>query len=195
MTDGSAVNGSSAPATSTLTDVHVAPTVTAGGTATFTGGGPAVVLDAGLLVNDVDSGGNPDQVRRSRSAPASWPATAHLNFTNANGITGSYTVQPTGVLTLSSAPRRWRNIERRCNRSPTASPRPMADPTAAGTDTTRTTHQLGGERRQCGQRLERAGDHAHARRMSTWPRPSRPKAAPRPSPAAARRWCSMPASW
>ncbi len=59
VNDGSAINGSSAPVTSTLTDVHVAPTVvTAGATATFTGGGAAVVLDAGLVVNDVDSGGN-----------------------------------------------------------------------------------------------------------------------------------------
>ncbi len=46
-------------ATSTLDTVHVAPTVTPSGTTpTFDGGGAAVLLDSGLTVNDVDSGGN-----------------------------------------------------------------------------------------------------------------------------------------
>ena len=50
-TDGSAINGISATATSTV-DVLVGPAVTAGGTATFTGGGAAQKLDAGLSVRD-----------------------------------------------------------------------------------------------------------------------------------------------
>ena len=39
-----------------VTVVHQAPAMTAGGTATFSGAGP-VVLDAGVTVSDVDSGG------------------------------------------------------------------------------------------------------------------------------------------
>ena len=42
--------------TSTLDTVHVAPTVAAGGTATFTGGGSPVTLDGALTVTDADSG-------------------------------------------------------------------------------------------------------------------------------------------
>ena len=39
-----------------VTVVHQAPAITAGGTATFSGAGP-VLLDAGVTVSDVDSGG------------------------------------------------------------------------------------------------------------------------------------------
>jgi hypothetical protein len=53
------INGNlSTVATQLVTVAETLPTIAAGGTATFTGGGTAVVLDAGLLVNDVDSGGN-----------------------------------------------------------------------------------------------------------------------------------------
>ena len=40
-----------------VTVVHQPPAITAGGTATFGGAGP-VALDAGVMVNDVDSGGD-----------------------------------------------------------------------------------------------------------------------------------------
>ena len=40
-----------------VTVVHEPPAMTAGGTATFSGAGP-VVLDAGVTVSDVDSGGD-----------------------------------------------------------------------------------------------------------------------------------------
>ena len=134
VNDGSAVNGSSAPATSTLTDVHVAPTVTAGGTATFTGGGPAVVLDAGLLVNDVDSGGN--LTGATVKVSTGFLAGDALNFTNANGITGSYNAA-TGVLTLSGTATLAQY--QAALQSITYSFTPAnGDPTAAGTDTTRT---------------------------------------------------------
>ena len=50
-------SSSMANATTTLTVTHTAPTITAIGAATFSGAGP-VVLDAGTMVSDVDSGGN-----------------------------------------------------------------------------------------------------------------------------------------
>ncbi len=49
---------SSGRATSTVTRARRRPVVVAGATASFTGGGAAVALDAGLTVSDVDSGGN-----------------------------------------------------------------------------------------------------------------------------------------
>jgi hypothetical protein len=101
VTDGSTSNGTSNTATSTLTDVHVAPTVTAGSTVTFTGGGSAVVLDAGLLVNDVDSGGVLTGATVSIGS-THFLSGDTLNFTNANGITGSYN-SSTGTLTLSGS--------------------------------------------------------------------------------------------
>ncbi len=58
VNDGSTSNGTSNTATSTLDTAHVAPVVTAGGTATFDGGGSAVALDGTLTVSDPDSGGN-----------------------------------------------------------------------------------------------------------------------------------------
>jgi microcystin-dependent protein len=89
---------SSAAATTTLAIVHVAPTVTAGGTATFTGGGNAVALDGALAVSDIDSGGNLAGATISILAPIAGDT---LNFTAQNGISEvSYTG---GVLTLSGA--------------------------------------------------------------------------------------------
>ena len=52
VNDGAA---SSTAVTSTLTTVHAAPTVTASGTVTFTGGGGAVTLDSGLVLGNLDS--------------------------------------------------------------------------------------------------------------------------------------------
>ena len=92
------VASSSTTATSTLDTVHVAPTVTAGATATFTGGGPAVTLDGALTVSDVDSAGN--LTGATVSIGAGFLAGDTLNFTNQNGITGSYE-RRTGVLTLT----------------------------------------------------------------------------------------------
>ena len=97
VSDGSTSNGVSNTGTSTLTEVHVAPTITAGGTVTFTGGGSAVVLDSTLTVADVDSGGNLTGATISVSGFVSGDL---LNFSTQNGITGSYN-SGTGVLTLS----------------------------------------------------------------------------------------------
>jgi hypothetical protein len=95
--DGSTSNGISNTGTSTLTDVHVGPTVTSGGTVTFTGGGSAVTLDSTLTVSDVDSGGN---LTGATVSVGGFVSGDELNFTNQNGISGSYNAS-TGVLTLS----------------------------------------------------------------------------------------------
>ena len=95
VNDGAA---SSATATSALDTVHVAPTVTAGATATFTGGGAAVTLDGPLTVSDPDSGGN--LTGATVSIGTGFISGDTVNFTTQNGITGSY-ISATGVLTLS----------------------------------------------------------------------------------------------
>ena len=83
--------------TTTVNTVHVAPTVTAGSTVSFTGGGLAVVLDAGLSVSDPDSGGN---LSGATVTVGNFISGDLLNLTDQNGITGSY-VAGTGTLTLS----------------------------------------------------------------------------------------------
>jgi hypothetical protein len=95
VTDGAA---NSNVLTSTLNTVHVAPSVVAGGTATFSGGGAPVTLDGALTVSDVDSNGN--LAGATVSIGSGFVAGDSLNFTNQNGITGSYNAA-TGVLTLT----------------------------------------------------------------------------------------------
>jgi len=89
---------SSSAATSTLDTVHVGPSVAAGASATFTGGGPAATLDGALTVSDVDSNGN--LAGATVSISGGFIAGDTLNFGNQNGITGSYNAA-TGVLTLT----------------------------------------------------------------------------------------------
>ena len=98
--DGSR-HGSNAAATSTLDTVHVAPTVVAGATATYEIGGPASALDATLSVSDVDSGGNLNGATVSIGTGFVSGGDT-LNFTNQNGITGSYNAT-TGMLMLSGS--------------------------------------------------------------------------------------------
>ena len=88
VTDGSTSNGTSAVSTSTLDTTHVAPTVTAGGTATFTGGGSPVALDGTVTVSDVDSAGN--LAGATVSIGTGFTNGDTLDFTNQNGITGLY---------------------------------------------------------------------------------------------------------
>jgi hypothetical protein len=87
----------SAAATSTLNEVHVAPTLTAGGTVTYTGPS-AVTLDSTVTVSDTDSGGNLTGATVSVGTGFSTGDT--LAFVNQNGITGSYNAA-SGILTLS----------------------------------------------------------------------------------------------
>ena len=77
------------------------PVVTAGATATFTGGGNAVTLDSGLLVADASD----PTLASATVTDAGFIAGDILNFTNTNtttdgNIVGSYA---NGVLTLTSA--------------------------------------------------------------------------------------------
>ena len=96
VTDGSTSHGTSTTATSTV-DLSAGPQVTAGATATFNGGGAAVLLDSALTVADTSS---PTLAGATVSISAGFLAGDALNFTNQNGITGSYNAT-TGVLTLS----------------------------------------------------------------------------------------------
>jgi hypothetical protein len=87
-------NSFSATATAAL---HVAPTVTAGATVTFTGGG-AVTLDGALTVSDPNSGGV--LAGATVAIGTGFFQGDTLNFVNQNGITGTYSAS-TGVLTLT----------------------------------------------------------------------------------------------
>ena len=69
-----------------VTAVNDRPVVTAGATVGFTEQGSAVVLDAGLTLSDAD---NTTLVGASVSIDG-FVAGDTLNFTNQNGITGSY---------------------------------------------------------------------------------------------------------
>ena len=108
----------------------MAPTIAAGGSPTFTGGGTAVTLTAAPTLTDVDSGGN--LTGATVTISTGFISGDTLNFTTQNGITGSYNTA-TGTLTLSgtaSSP----TTRRRSTPSPTASARrtairPLAAPT------------------------------------------------------------------
>ena len=133
MTDGSASNGTSNTATTSLTDAHVAPTVTAGATATFTGGGPAVTLDGTLAVTDADSGGN--LTGATVTISTGFLSGDTLNFTNQNGITGHYDTT-TGILTLTGTAS-IANYQAALDTITYSFSPTNGDPTAAGTDLSR----------------------------------------------------------
>ena len=96
--DGSSSNGSSAVDTSSLTTVHTAPTVNTGASAAYFVGGAAVVLDNTVTVSDPNSGGN--LTGATVAISSDFVSGDTLNFTNQNGISGSY-ASGTGILTLS----------------------------------------------------------------------------------------------
>ena len=98
VNDGAA-NSTTATSTVNVTGVNDAPVVTAGGTASYTEQGTAAVLDSGLVVNDVDS---LNLASATVSITSGLLAGDTLNFTNQNGITGSYD-SSTGVLTLTGS--------------------------------------------------------------------------------------------
>jgi hypothetical protein len=125
---------SSATGGSTLTVVHVAPTVTAGGTATYHGGDPAVTLDGTLTTDDGDSNGNLTGAT-VQITTGFVPGGDLLNFTNQNGITGSYD-SVHGILTLSGTSS-VANYQTALE-SITYSYGALRDPTAGGGDTQRT---------------------------------------------------------
>jgi hypothetical protein len=144
VSDGNTSNGTSGTSTSKLDTVHTAPTVTAGATATFTGGGGAVVLDSGLAVSDVDSGG----VLSSATVTVAGAITGDtLNFTNINSTTeGNVAVasDSNGVLKLTSAGStatlaQWQTALASVTYSFSPS---FGDPTNGGGDTSRTIDWL-----------------------------------------------------
>ncbi len=137
VNDGSLVSNTG---TSTLDVVHTAPTVTAGATATFTGGGGAVVLDSGIAVSDVDSGG----VLSSATITVTGAITGDtLNFININSTTeGNISVasDSNGVLKLTSSGEtatvaQWQTALESVTYSFSPS---NGDPTNGGGDTSRT---------------------------------------------------------
>src|SRR5664280_2625583 len=75
------------------------PVVTAGASKTFTQGGSAVTLDSGLTVTD---GSSTNFAGATVAISSGFLSGDELNFTNQNGITGSYDAA-TGVLTLSGS--------------------------------------------------------------------------------------------
>jgi hypothetical protein len=88
---------SSSNSTSTLQTSHVAPTVTAGNSATYTIGNGPVVLDNSITVTDVDSGGNLDS---AAIQIVGFQKGDVLSFTDTNHIKGMFNAT-TGVLTLT----------------------------------------------------------------------------------------------
>jgi hypothetical protein len=138
--DGSTSNGISNTSTSTLDTVHVRPTIVAGATATFDGGGGAVVLDSGVAISDVDSGG----VLASATVTIVGAITGDtLNFSNINSTTeGNIQVASDsgGVLKLtSSGPTATLAQWQTALESVTYSFSPSnGDPTGGGSDTSRT---------------------------------------------------------
>lgn len=133
VTDGTA---SSPGVTSTVALAHAAPVANAGATATFVFGGTPAALDASLTVADADSGGA--LVGATITLSSGFLAGDTLNFTSQNGITGSYN-GATGVLTLSGAASiaDYQAALESITFSSSA-----ADPTAGGTDMTRTAEWI-----------------------------------------------------
>jgi hypothetical protein len=107
------------------------PTVAAGETVTFDGGGSAVTLDAGLGVTDPDSG---VLASATVSFASGFISGDTLDFTNQNGITGSYsdgTLLLSGIASLATYQTALESI--------TYSFNPIdGDPTGGGSDTSRT---------------------------------------------------------
>jgi hypothetical protein len=126
--------------TSTVDTVHVKPTVIAGATATFDGGRSAVVLDSGLALSDVDSGG----VLSSATVTIASPITGDtLNFSNTNSTTeGNVAVasDSNGMLVLTSSGStatlaQWQTALESVDYSFTPTD---GDPTGGGSHTSRT---------------------------------------------------------
>ncbi len=89
---GAAINGWSLDITT-----NPGPVVSAGGSVTFAEGGSAVALDSGLAVTD---GSSASLAGATVAISSGFISGDSLNFTNQNGITGSYNAG-SGVLTLT----------------------------------------------------------------------------------------------
>ena len=109
------------------------PVVTAGGTATFTGGGAAVTLDAGLSISDPAS---TTLVSGTVSIGAGFLAGDTLNFSTQNGITGTFNAS-NGTLTLSGTAT-LANYQAALDSVTYSFTPSFGDPTGGGGDTSRT---------------------------------------------------------
>ncbi len=91
-------SSATATRTITVTDTDQTPIVTtAGSTTGYLSGSSAALIDASVTVSDLD---NTTQASGTVSISSGFQSGDTLNFTNQNGITGSYNAG-TGILTLS----------------------------------------------------------------------------------------------
>ena len=114
--------------------------VTAGATVSFTEQGSAVVLDAALTVSDADN----TTLAGATVSIGGFLTGDTLNFTNQNGITGSYD-SGTGVLTLtgSATVANYQTALRSITFSSASD-----NPTSFGANTSRTISWTGQRRRR-----------------------------------------------
>ncbi len=174
-----ALNSTAATSTVNITAVDDAPVVTAGATVGFTEQGSAVVLDAGLTLSDADN----TTLASATVSIGGLFAGDTLNFTNQNGITGSYD-SGTGVLTLTGTDTLAHY--QAALRSITFSS-PSDNPTNFGSDTSRTITWHGQRRR-----LEQHRRHQHGERHGDQRRPGSCWPERRWAiPSRARRQCSI----
>lgn len=109
-------------------------TITAGATVSFAGGGSPVALDNSLTMIDTNA---TNIINATVSVGAGFLSGDTLNFTNQNGITGSYN-SSTGVLSLSGVA----TIANYQTGFRTVTYSFTGDPTNGGLDTSRTIHWL-----------------------------------------------------
>ena len=150
--------------------------MTAGATVSYTEQGTAAVLDSTLTVSDVD---NTNLASATVSISSGFLAGDTLNFTNQNGITGSYN-SSTGVLTLtgSATLANYQTALRSITFSSTSD-----NPTSFGTDTSRTITWTANDGT-----LEQHGRHQHGEHHGGQRRPGRDGGRDgRASPSRARR--------
>ncbi|WP_158928549.1 Hint domain-containing protein [Acidisphaera sp. S103] len=134
VTDGATTNAVSSTGTSTLDTVHVGPTITAAGTVAYVADGTATVLDSAVTITDVDSTGTVHAA--TVSIGNGFTLGDLLNFTTQNGIIGNYDTA-TGTLTLSGDATIGDYQTALDSITYTFTP-DGGDPTAAGTDPSRT---------------------------------------------------------
>ncbi len=175
INDGATISN---PGTSVLNLVHTAPAITAGGTVSFTGGGGPVVLDSGIIVTDVDSGG--ELTGATIAVGGGFISGDTLKFVTQNGITGGFN-GATGVLTLSGTATIAEYETALASVTYSFSPRTVIRPMAARISAAAST----GRSRMA----SRSATLAPARSMRCTRRRHSPPAGRSASPAAARRWC------
>jgi len=129
-------NSNTVASTVNVTAVDNAPVLGGPGTTvSYTQGGAATVIDSGLTASDVD---NQNLASATVAISSGFFAGDQLNFTNQNGITGSYNAA-TGVLSLSgsSSVANYQAALDSVTYSSTS-----GNPTNGGTDTSRTISWL-----------------------------------------------------